>query len=185
MLEEVKRNRAHWPSPWSLSGAVNSPLPAPGRERLPGRPGGCGAEHVAGAPVSGFLWLSSPGAVMEEEAAKLLGVKMCKFIPRHTRTLGNEFRCYVNYDSGLDRELWTQLVIQCSKGPMWHFPLFIFLVDWKATTSPPPSQTGALPGLTFKMKKTTSCCDFLSEGIPRAWDAFANLNQWNYIWKKS
>ncbi|XP_059759290.1 EEF1A lysine methyltransferase 1 isoform X3 [Balaenoptera ricei] len=45
------------------------------------------------------------GAVMEEEAAKLLGVKMCKFIPKHTRTLGNEFRCYVNYDSGLDREL--------------------------------------------------------------------------------
>ncbi|XP_036687874.1 EEF1A lysine methyltransferase 1 isoform X1 [Balaenoptera musculus] len=45
------------------------------------------------------------GAVMEEEAAKLLGVKMCKFIPKHTRTLGNEFRCYVNYDSGLDCEL--------------------------------------------------------------------------------
>ncbi|XP_030163478.1 EEF1A lysine methyltransferase 1 isoform X2 [Lynx canadensis] len=45
------------------------------------------------------------GAVMEEEAAKLLGVKMCKFIPKHTRTLGNEFRCYVNYDSGLDREI--------------------------------------------------------------------------------
>ncbi|XP_032259270.1 EEF1A lysine methyltransferase 1 isoform X2 [Halichoerus grypus] len=45
------------------------------------------------------------GAVMEEEAAKLLGVKMCKFIPKHTRTLGNEFRCYVNYDSGLDHEI--------------------------------------------------------------------------------
>ncbi|KAF5916319.1 EEF1A lysine methyltransferase 1 [Diceros bicornis minor] len=45
------------------------------------------------------------GAVMEEEAAKLLGVKMCKFIPEHTRTLANEFRCYVNYDSGLDCEI--------------------------------------------------------------------------------
>ncbi|KAM7114493.1 EEF1A lysine methyltransferase 1 isoform 3-T5 [Molossus nigricans] len=45
------------------------------------------------------------GAVMEEEAAKLLGVKMCKFIPEHTRTLANEFRCYVNYDSGLDRDV--------------------------------------------------------------------------------
>lgn len=100
---------------------------------------------MVGASVSGFIWLFSSGAVMEEEAAKLLGVKMCKFIPKHTRTLGNEFRCYVNYDSGLDRELWTQLVIQCSKGPMWHFPLFIFLVDWKATASPPPSQTGAPP----------------------------------------
>ncbi|XP_066115098.1 EEF1A lysine methyltransferase 1 isoform X2 [Saccopteryx bilineata] len=44
------------------------------------------------------------GAIMEEEAAKLLGVKMCKFIPKHARTLANEFRCYVNYDSGLDRD---------------------------------------------------------------------------------
>lgn len=39
---------------------------------------------------------------MEEEAARLLGVRMCKFIPQHTRNLANEFRCYVNYDSGLD-----------------------------------------------------------------------------------
>ncbi|XP_006894161.1 PREDICTED: N(6)-adenine-specific DNA methyltransferase 2 [Elephantulus edwardii] len=44
------------------------------------------------------------GAIMEEAAAELLGVKMCKFIPRHTRNLANEFRCYVNYDSALDRE---------------------------------------------------------------------------------
>ncbi|XP_060626936.2 EEF1A lysine methyltransferase 1 [Anolis sagrei] len=42
------------------------------------------------------------GSVMEEHAAKYLGVKMCKFIPKHTRNLANEFRCYVNYDSGLD-----------------------------------------------------------------------------------
>ncbi|ELW47574.1 EEF1A lysine methyltransferase 1 [Tupaia chinensis] len=42
------------------------------------------------------------GAIMEEQAATLLGVKMCKFIPQHTRNLANEFRCYVNYDSGLD-----------------------------------------------------------------------------------
>lgn len=48
---------------------------------------------------------------MEEEAEKLLGVKMCKFIPTHTRTLGNEFRCYVNYDSGLDREIAVQVVL--------------------------------------------------------------------------
>uniref|UniRef100_A0A8C4FDK8 EEF1A lysine methyltransferase 1 n=1 Tax=Catagonus wagneri TaxID=51154 RepID=A0A8C4FDK8_9CETA len=45
------------------------------------------------------------GAIMEEEAARLLGVKLCEFVPKHTRTLGNEFRCYVNYASGLDREL--------------------------------------------------------------------------------
>ncbi|XP_066400904.1 EEF1A lysine methyltransferase 1 isoform X3 [Molothrus aeneus] len=42
------------------------------------------------------------GAVMEEQAAKHLGVKMCKFIPKHSRNLANEFRCYVNYASGLD-----------------------------------------------------------------------------------
>lgn len=52
---------------------------------------------------------------MEEAAAKLLGVKMCKFIPEHTRTLGNEFRCFVNYDSGLDRDLSVQLPVQ--EGP--------------------------------------------------------------------
>ncbi|XP_027740259.1 EEF1A lysine methyltransferase 1 isoform X1 [Empidonax traillii] len=42
------------------------------------------------------------GAVMEKQAAKHLGVKMCKFIPKHSRNLANEFRCYVNYVSGLD-----------------------------------------------------------------------------------
>ncbi|NXN92858.1 EFMT1 methyltransferase, partial [Rhinopomastus cyanomelas] len=41
------------------------------------------------------------GAVMEEPAAKHLGVRMCAFIPTHSRHLANEFRCYVNYDSGL------------------------------------------------------------------------------------
>ncbi|KAM9031231.1 EEF1A lysine methyltransferase 1 [Sarcophilus harrisii] len=45
------------------------------------------------------------GAIMEKEAAELLGVKMCKFIPKHTRNLANEFRCYVNYDSGLNSEV--------------------------------------------------------------------------------
>ncbi|KAM6179324.1 EEF1A lysine methyltransferase 1 isoform 1-T1 [Erethizon dorsatum] len=42
------------------------------------------------------------GAVMEASAAQLLGVKMCAFLPKHTRNLANEFRCYVNYNSGLD-----------------------------------------------------------------------------------
>ncbi|XP_057642616.1 EEF1A lysine methyltransferase 1 isoform X2 [Chionomys nivalis] len=44
------------------------------------------------------------GAIMEEQAAQLLDVKMCKFIPEHSRNLANEFRCYANYDSGLDCE---------------------------------------------------------------------------------
>ncbi|RXM29622.1 Protein-lysine N-methyltransferase N6AMT2 [Acipenser ruthenus] len=42
------------------------------------------------------------GAVMEEQAAKLLGLRVCKFIPKHNRSLANEFRCYVNYESSLD-----------------------------------------------------------------------------------
>lgn len=41
---------------------------------------------------------------MAEVAAQLLGVKACRFVPRHARALANEFRCYVNYESGLDRE---------------------------------------------------------------------------------
>ncbi|XP_068121089.1 EEF1A lysine methyltransferase 1 [Hyperolius riggenbachi] len=42
------------------------------------------------------------GAVMEDLVARILGLKMCKFIPRHTRSLANEFRCYANYQTGLD-----------------------------------------------------------------------------------
>ncbi|XP_078258576.1 EEF1A lysine methyltransferase 1 isoform X2 [Rhinoraja longicauda] len=42
------------------------------------------------------------GAVMEDLAAKLLSVKMCKFLPKHNRNLENEFCCYTNYTSGLD-----------------------------------------------------------------------------------
>ncbi|XP_060682697.1 EEF1A lysine methyltransferase 1 [Hemiscyllium ocellatum] len=42
------------------------------------------------------------GAVMEDLAAKLLSVKMCKFLPKHNRNLANEFRCYTNYESKLD-----------------------------------------------------------------------------------
>ncbi|XP_030056149.1 EEF1A lysine methyltransferase 1 isoform X2 [Microcaecilia unicolor] len=44
------------------------------------------------------------GAVMEDRVAKFLGLKMCKFIPKHARNLSNEFRCYVNYKCGLDTE---------------------------------------------------------------------------------
>lgn len=50
------------------------------------------------------LGLFFTGAIMEEQAAQLLDVKMCKFIPEHSRNLANEFRCYANYDSGLDYE---------------------------------------------------------------------------------
>ncbi|XP_028656392.2 EEF1A lysine methyltransferase 1 [Erpetoichthys calabaricus] len=47
------------------------------------------------------------GAVMEELAEQLLGVKMCEFIPKHNRHLGNEFRCYVNYRSSLNSTVHT------------------------------------------------------------------------------
>ncbi|XP_072332933.1 EEF1A lysine methyltransferase 1 [Scyliorhinus torazame] len=42
------------------------------------------------------------GAIMEDLAAKLLSVKMSKFLPEHNRNLANEFRCYMNYESRLD-----------------------------------------------------------------------------------
>nr|XP_033804991.1 EEF1A lysine methyltransferase 1 [Geotrypetes seraphini]XP_033804992.1 EEF1A lysine methyltransferase 1 [Geotrypetes seraphini]XP_033804993.1 EEF1A lysine methyltransferase 1 [Geotrypetes seraphini] len=42
------------------------------------------------------------GAIMEELVAKFLDLKMCNFIPKHARNLANEFRCYVNYNCGLD-----------------------------------------------------------------------------------
>ncbi|XP_053312416.1 EEF1A lysine methyltransferase 1 [Spea bombifrons] len=45
------------------------------------------------------------GAVMEDLAAAVLGLKICKFIPKHTRNLANEFRCYSNYELGLDSQL--------------------------------------------------------------------------------
>lgn len=47
-----------------------------------------------------FLLLST-GAIMENVAKKLLGVKMCSFLPKHDRNLSNEFRCFVNYPSRL------------------------------------------------------------------------------------
>ncbi|KAM3933054.1 EEF1A lysine methyltransferase 1 [Leptodactylus fuscus] len=42
------------------------------------------------------------GAVMEDLATQILGLKMCKFIPKHNRSLANEFRCFANYEIGLD-----------------------------------------------------------------------------------
>ncbi|XP_051938327.1 EEF1A lysine methyltransferase 1 [Hippocampus zosterae] len=41
------------------------------------------------------------GAVMEHLAKDLLNVQMCRFLPRHERNLSNDFRCFVNYPSGL------------------------------------------------------------------------------------
>ncbi|KAL7865762.1 hypothetical protein SRHO_G00110090 [Serrasalmus rhombeus] len=41
------------------------------------------------------------GAIMEEHAGKLMGLKICSYLPKHSHNLANEFRCYVNYDSSL------------------------------------------------------------------------------------
>uniref|UniRef100_A0A1A7WU68 EEF1A lysine methyltransferase 1 n=1 Tax=Iconisemion striatum TaxID=60296 RepID=A0A1A7WU68_9TELE len=41
------------------------------------------------------------GAIMEGLAKQLLDVKMCGFLPKHSRNLSNEFRCFVNYPSQL------------------------------------------------------------------------------------
>ncbi|XP_062258546.1 EEF1A lysine methyltransferase 1 isoform X2 [Platichthys flesus] len=43
------------------------------------------------------------GAMMENLAKELLGVKKCSFLPQHNRNLSNEFRCFVNYPSLLLR----------------------------------------------------------------------------------
>ncbi|EDM14351.1 similar to RIKEN cDNA 2510005D08 (predicted), isoform CRA_a [Rattus norvegicus] len=62
------------------------------------------APHSFDIVVADPPYLSEECAIMEEQAAQLLGVKVCKFIPEHSRNLANEFRCYTNYDSGLDCE---------------------------------------------------------------------------------
>ena len=38
---------------------------------------------------------------MEELAGRLLSARICRFEPRHSNNLANEFRCYANFD--LDR----------------------------------------------------------------------------------
>ncbi|XP_054714817.1 EEF1A lysine methyltransferase 1-like [Uloborus diversus] len=38
------------------------------------------------------------GAVMEEYAEKFLNLKKCNFLPQHERKLGNEFRCFANWN---------------------------------------------------------------------------------------
>ncbi|XP_040282151.1 EEF1A lysine methyltransferase 1 [Bufo bufo] len=42
------------------------------------------------------------GAVMEDLVTQILGLKMCAFLPKHNRSLANEFRCFANYEIGLD-----------------------------------------------------------------------------------
>ncbi|KAJ3592206.1 hypothetical protein NHX12_007334 [Muraenolepis orangiensis] len=41
------------------------------------------------------------GAIMEDDARDLLGLKMCDFLPKHNKNLANEFRCFANYTSHL------------------------------------------------------------------------------------
>ncbi|XP_076857935.1 EEF1A lysine methyltransferase 1 [Brachyhypopomus gauderio] len=41
------------------------------------------------------------GAIMEDLAGKLMGLKLCTYLPKHSHNLANEFRCYVNYESRL------------------------------------------------------------------------------------
>lgn len=38
------------------------------------------------------------GEVMGDIAKQLLGVKKTSFEPQHTRNLGNQFRCFSNFD---------------------------------------------------------------------------------------
>ena len=45
------------------------------------------------------------GAVMEPHAEKFLGLKKCKYLPKHNKQLQNEFRCYANYTTTVLDEL--------------------------------------------------------------------------------
>ena len=47
------------------------------------------------------LLFSIIGSTMSDSAEKLLGVKKCSFIPKHSRNLANDFCCFVNYESKL------------------------------------------------------------------------------------
>lgn len=38
------------------------------------------------------------GAIMENLALQLLNLRVCQFQPKHAKNLGNEFRCYANYE---------------------------------------------------------------------------------------
>ncbi|KAF8778302.1 EEF1A lysine methyltransferase 1 like protein [Argiope bruennichi] len=38
------------------------------------------------------------GAIMEEAAKKLLNLQTCNFKPQHEKKLGNEFKCYANFN---------------------------------------------------------------------------------------
>ncbi|KAF7650176.1 hypothetical protein LDENG_00129590, partial [Lucifuga dentata] len=41
------------------------------------------------------------GGVMEKHAKELLDVQLCSFLPKHSRNLSNDFRCFLNYPSRL------------------------------------------------------------------------------------
>ncbi|XP_068754953.1 EEF1A lysine methyltransferase 1-like isoform X1 [Montipora capricornis] len=43
------------------------------------------------------------GQVMEDVAYRLLEISPCKFQPKHARNLGNQFACFVNYESELNK----------------------------------------------------------------------------------
>ncbi|GJV28625.1 eEF1A lysine methyltransferase 1 [Tanacetum coccineum] len=58
-------------------------------------------------PGESYLLLLT-GAVQQDRAAKLLGLRPCGFRPEHSSKLGNEFRLYTNYDPGLRLGGWEQ-----------------------------------------------------------------------------
>lgn len=58
-------------------------------------PSGTGAQGEESCPS--LLLLT--GAVMQQSARELLGLRPCKFRPQHRSKLGNEFRLYTNYEA--------------------------------------------------------------------------------------
>ncbi|XP_024984679.1 EEF1A lysine methyltransferase 1 [Cynara cardunculus var. scolymus] len=58
-------------------------------------------------PGESYLLLLT-GAVQQDRAAELLGLRPCGFRPQHSSKLGNEFRLFTNYDPGLRLGGWEQ-----------------------------------------------------------------------------
>ena len=49
-----------------------------------------------------MLFCVVSGQVMGDLAYRLLSLSACKFQPKHARNLGNQFACFVNYETELN-----------------------------------------------------------------------------------
>lgn len=55
-----------------------------------------------------MLFCVVSGQVMGDLAYRLLSLSACKFQPKHARNLGNQFACFVNYETELNKWIHRQ-----------------------------------------------------------------------------